>query len=363
MAMVTYRARRGDGPEQRGQLDARTLDEATRILEARGFDSIVYETEPVVPDLDGRARQERWVAPRSKTPWRSFVRAFASHWLLWGIVAWGFWWARGSSVRLGVASLVAAAAIVYVSILALPILVFARLQHAKAWAKWREGLACVALLRFANLFVRNPTLAWSYDYEEARLRAGQGELDRALGLVAKHEGTTAESRHRHAGQLVGIYGYAKRRDLALKLARERTEARPDDASAWLDLAMQLALRSRDAKAAREAIVHAEGKTVSELASAFGAVVWGAIHLLEGAPRAALEELDTAAAHFATSGTGTEGMRGLVDVLRARALAGVGEIDAARTTLDGCQSMLRAAGDGELVEEAETAIRHAGGTPR
>jgi hypothetical protein len=339
-----------------GQIDADTLDEAARKLAGRnpGLTEVVWVADPMVPDLDDHAKRGQPIVdePITAAPvvWRSLVR----HFPLWlGIVV-----VHLSTHSRMVSIFAALTAIAYWTFVALPLVVFRRVQIEKSWHRWKQVMDSVTLLQRLNrIFPRMKVLAWAYDFEEARALSGLGRLDEALSRLAKHQGTTSVERARFAGQLVGLYEIAGRFELALGAAEEAAHGHPENPVGWLDVASVQVRRRRDTAAARAALARAEGHILSELTAAYRRLVVGLVAIEEGSPDAALAELD-AAIQFFEGRNLSPGLIELCHLNRSLVLAQLRRLPEARSELARSRPMMLAAGEEELVFRVEAAVNEA-----
>lgn len=162
--------------------------------------------------------------------------------------------------------------------LAIPAVLFESLLQAQLWGRWKDAERRVALLR---RFRQGANLApHMLDFYQAKNLIGMGNEKEGLALFERQRGREGVPDMLWLSLQASLLDEAKRRDEAGKLMRQLTEAMPDSAQVWLDLALNQALYG-DLGHARHALDEAEQRVLSPIMAGVVPFVHGEIALREG----------------------------------------------------------------------------------
>ena len=256
------------------------LREVRIVMEPSPVDAAINLLDPESAAIAVRATREGIVA--------SVLRALRGNAWIWAPpVAWLAWllWKGEPIDWVGwVAVLYAAAALAALVFLIGPMVLYNQVLRARVTARWSVAAACLALLKWLNVFggiTRNQLLL-----EQAKILAGQGQLERALELWRVTQSALPEAEY-HSGRSQ-VFDTAGEHERMIEAQRAAVVESPLKDLATVDLALSLA-RWGDAREAEGLLAKVRPRDLSEMAQAGYQIARGILQAREGRHDAALRQ--------------------------------------------------------------------------
>ena len=361
MAKYLYTARTQTGDDLADSIEAESSAAAREQLQAQGLREIVVHTD----DFAARMFGTNLVKPRGDLDPALLIQMQkqggvanlllgilkGNALLLLPLLAW-----NGYSIYSGpldpidwLGFLLTALLALMILWFAIPALLFESVLQAQLWARWEDAVLRVNLLR---LFRQGARIApHMLDYYQAKNLIGLGRVDEGMTLFERHRGREGVPDMLWLSLQASLLDEAKRRDEAGELMRQLTEAMPDSAQVWLDLALNQALHG-DLDRAKHAVDSAAQRELNPIMEGVVPFVRGEIALREG-------RCDEAASLYGQSLLALSpyltqtALRQLFIAIEARyavALARCGKLDAARQAWAIAAPVLAAHGEQKYLDD-------------
>jgi tetratricopeptide (TPR) repeat protein len=363
-----------DGKRLTERIEAETVSAARYKLELRGWHGINFLTDELCvrtdellqADCQGRI-PENFLTPaqeaearRSGSVWQALWFGWKMNSIFWiPLLIWNsfsyfgarpFGWLDQTGFALS------AIFIAYFLWTTVPAFAYEKILENTVWHRWDQVYRWIRFVRFLKraTFVAIPEL--ELDFREAAGLAHQGELSKALSLVAKYE-THSCGQFLYYSRLAGIYenarDYAKMTELR-RMAAENGSGKPEEK---LDLALGLLRRHRKVEEARQILEEVDLSSSGELVAIFHAFCSGLLHIELGAWKKSDEVLQLATDAVRPYST-NQLMVGMLQEIRAFhciALANLGKKSEAADLLRQAKPILSAQGELELLDRCHAAL--------
>ncbi len=251
-----------EGVEEKDSVVAVDVSDARLQLSRMGYSDVRVLTDELVSFFtracDGVLPALVIEAAYDSMP-AALLKVFKGNWLLYLpgglLIAEALW--SGRTLYLGIGALLIGLG--FVAFLSLPMVLYQQVLWARVRGHWASGLRNLAWLRRVN---RGGISAMQLDAEEAKFIAGQGDLERALQVIAPHADTRDQVGY--LAQLGAIYNTAGDFDRMLQVHKQLIEASNNSKEARIDLAWALARYTTRYEEAREIIVGIHPSACSEM---------------------------------------------------------------------------------------------------
>lgn len=322
MASFLYQAVGADGAAAHGRVEADDIAAARAELETRGLSDILFHTDAldaaayaaIFEDLGGVAisPQDELAARRRGRGylWLAVLKANAlpvAALALWNAVSIAggrpFGWADWTGF------VVTALWLALVLFGMLPALIFDRLLHASAWARWADLRRHVAWLRRLPAAAKIAT--HQLDNYEAKALIGLGRHAEGYALYRRHEHDPKLPRATYLSQLAALHEGARDYDGAEAVFRELCATAPGAAQPLIELGTLLARRGHRIDEATSLLDAADALEQTALARAFSGVARAIIAIDQRRAAAAVGLVTDAMEALRTAGSNP-----LVDGMRA-----------------------------------------------
>lgn len=370
-----YRARGPRGERVTDSIQADSLADARTRLEARHYQGIEFYTGENAADIARMSAAGTGIEPAAPGEWSpadeieaqgrrgtgaQVAWAFTKHLIIFSLLSrWNYASMRdgppyGWLDWLGFAATPLYAA--FFLMMVLPLTIFTQMLEAAVWHDWKRQARWIGAARLLRRLMRTGIPENELTFREANALAAQGNLSAALQRVEPLRQDPSIAEYLFLGRVSSIHEYAGDFSGGLRCLERAAALKPETPDVWIDLATFRLRRFGNAPGAREALAHAAGRELPEIARAMVEVAEGMAATLERDFAAGEERLRAASARFDKFGIPLiKGIQAELKAWRAVALAGLGRKEPARKLFAEARPLLVAQRAHALIARAEAAL--------